>query len=266
MPETALAITATLKRPFSLALQSTGRLLLLTAFAATLPLLSFAQSAPVAAAKLPEDPDKSTYLKVCTGCHPPEAVLGRLDTPKNWARKVDSMVNRGAEATEDEVTRINGYLNRNFAFVPAQVPLPDGPGKEPLQKLCSSCHAAEIVITRDGQAGTRAQWDRTIDRMLQRGAKGSSEQLELIAGYLAANFGYIPVPSYLPNGPGKQTVERVCGPCHGVSLLMDRRLTFAAWNRTVNNMVGRGAMATPAEADEIADYLARYLGPKPENK
>jgi hypothetical protein len=41
-----------------------------------------------------------------------------MDTPKNWARKVDSMINRGAVATDAEVNQVNAYLNRNFALSP----------------------------------------------------------------------------------------------------------------------------------------------------
>lgn len=228
-----------------------------------LPVLSFSQNL---APGLPDGPEKKTFLKVCSGCHPAEAVLGRMDTPKNWARKVDSMINRGAVATPEEIDQINAYLNKNFAFVPSQVHLPDGPGKQALQKVCGSCHPAEIVVNRDSHAGTREHWSDTIDRMLVRGAKGTNEEFEQITAYLVANFGFIPVPSYLPNGPGKATVERVCGPCHGVNLLIGRREAPAIWSRTVDSMIGRGAIATPAEAQEISDYLSRYLGPKTEPK
>ncbi|HEY6347737.1 MAG TPA: hypothetical protein VIY49_40105 [Bryobacteraceae bacterium] len=72
-----------------------------------------------AEAGLPDGPEKKTFVKVCSGCHPPEVVLGRMDTPKNWARKVDSMINRGAVATDAEVNQVNAYLDRNFAFVAA---------------------------------------------------------------------------------------------------------------------------------------------------
>lgn len=238
------------------------KLLALAAAAAGLPALSLAQ----APAGLPGGPEKATFLKVCNGCHPAEAVLGRMDTPKNWARKVDSMINRGAVATPEEITQINAYLNKNFAFVPSQVQLPDGPGRAALQKVCGSCHPAEIVVNRDSHAGTREHWSDTIDRMLARGAKGTNEEFEQITDYLVANFGFIPVPSYLPGGPGKKTVERVCGPCHGVNLLLDQHSSAAVWERTVNGMVGRGAIATPAEVEEISGYLARYLGPKAETK
>ena len=75
-----------------------ARLLALIAATAGLGSASFAQ----APAGLPDGPGRNTLVKVCSGCHPPEVVLGRMDTPKNWARKVDGIIDRGAEATDAE--------------------------------------------------------------------------------------------------------------------------------------------------------------------
>jgi hypothetical protein len=149
---------------------------------------------------LPDGSGKATVLKRCSKFHPPELLLDRLDTPKNWTRKVDSMINRGAELTPDEVAEVTAYLNTNFALTPERVRLPDGQGKAELKRVCGSCHPAEVVANRDSQAGLRNQWLDTIDRMLGHGAKGTPEELELITDYLVANFAYIPVRTYLPNG------------------------------------------------------------------
>jgi cytochrome c553 len=210
---------------------------------------------------LPEGPQKTLVANRCKGCHPAEVLLGRLDTPKNWARKVESMINRGAELSDDDVAQINAYLNEHFALVPENVTLPDGPGKEALQKACSTCHPAEVVANRGRHTGLRWQWSNTVDQMMVRGAHANAAEQELIVDYLTKNFGYIPVRSYLPEGPGKQTTERVCGPCHGVLMLLDRRRAGGAWSGTVTNMIRRGAEATPDEANDIARYLGTYLTP-----
>ena len=213
---------------------------LLPMLALALPLAAIA---PMAAQRLPDAPEKNTFLKVCSGCHPPEAVAGRMDTPKNWARKVESMMNRGAEATPEEITLINAYLNRDFLVLHRpKVLLAEDPGKQALQKRS----AARAIPRRSWSRAIATpacafKWSETIDRMLARGAQGlearNSNRSPII---LAANFGYIPVPSYLPKGPGKEIVERVCGPCHGVSLLIEHHASRAEWERTVNNMIGRG--------------------------
>jgi competence protein ComEA len=63
--------------------------------------------------------------------------------------------------------------------------LPDGPGKDTLVKVCSTCHEANRVaafrLTRDG-------WAATVDDMKWRGAKGSDEEFAAIVEYLATNF------------------------------------------------------------------------------
>ena len=211
---------------------------------------------------LPESPEKSIVVARCSSCHPSEVLLGRLDTPKNWARKVESMENRGAELSAGDIVQINNYLNKHFALLPENVTLPDGPGKDALKKVCGTCHPAELVANRGRHTGLRWQWQETVNQMMIRGAHGSVEEQDAIVDYLSKNFGYIPVRSYLPDGPGKETTERVCGPCHGVLMLKDRRRNGAAWSRTVQNMIGRGASATDAEAREVSGYLGMFLAPE----
>jgi cytochrome c5 len=63
--------------------------------------------------------------------------------------------------------------------------LPDGPGKETLERVCSACHGAEIVV---GRGLTRDGWTQVVADMVQRGAQGSEEDFTQIVEYLAANF------------------------------------------------------------------------------
>jgi competence protein ComEA len=63
--------------------------------------------------------------------------------------------------------------------------LPDGPGKEPTQRVCSGCHGAEIVI---GRGLTRDGWTEVVTEMIQRGAQGSEDDFAQIVDYLATNF------------------------------------------------------------------------------
>jgi mono/diheme cytochrome c family protein len=210
--------------------------------------------------KLPDAPEKAVFIKTCSGCHSPEAVLGRLDTPKNWKRTVDHMIARGAKGTPEDFDQVIRYLDANFTWTAGQVKFPDGPGKAAFLAACSGCHAPDVVVGRDGREGTHSQWMGTIDRMIARGAKGTDEQFDQIADYLTTNFGYIPVPSNLPDGPGKELVERACGPCHGVSLFNGRHESRDAWNRTIDNMIRRGAKVTPEEFDQLSDYFVQNFG------
>jgi competence protein ComEA len=63
--------------------------------------------------------------------------------------------------------------------------LPPGPGREEMQKVCSSCHELERSVSlrqdRDG-------WKTTINKMIGLGAQGSEQEFSATLDYLAANY------------------------------------------------------------------------------
>ena len=67
----------------------------------------------------------------------------------------------------------------------AQDTLPDGPGKDQVLRVCSTCHeaakATSVKLTREG-------WVETIDRMKAFGAAGSDEEFAAVLEYLATHF------------------------------------------------------------------------------
>lgn len=66
----------------------------------------------------------------------------------------------------------------------------------------------------------------------------------------------------LPDGPGKDVTQRVCGAtCHGPDTIVGAGRTRAQWTAVVNAMVARGAKGSDAELMQIADYLSSRLGP-----
>lgn len=68
----------------------------------------------------------------------------------------------------------------------------------------------------------------------------------------------------LPDGPGKDTVVRVCGTCHEANRAAAVRLTREGWEQTVSDMRWRGAKGTDDEFAQILDYLAaNFLGEAP---
>ena len=60
----------------------------------------------------------------------------------------------------------------------------------------------------------------------------------------------------LPDGPGKETTQKVCGSCHGAELVLGRQESRNAWGSIVNDMIQRGATGTEDEFYEVVDYLA----------
>jgi len=55
-------------------------------------------------------------------------------------------------------------------------------------------------------------------------------------------------------------VNRVCASCHAVEVVTNSKLDRQSWKETVDNMVARGAIATPQEMSVIVDYLAKNFG------
>src|SRR5437016_14265525 len=48
-----------------------------------------------------------------------------------------------------------------------QINLPEGPGKEILQKACTECHSLQMVV---GTGYDRQEWQLTLERMITAGA------------------------------------------------------------------------------------------------
>jgi cytochrome c oxidase cbb3-type subunit 3 len=65
----------------------------------------------------------------------------------------------------------------------------------------------------------------------------------------------------LPNAPGRDTVQRICGGCHSPDMVRGRGRTREQWSEVVSSMIGRGAKGTPEEFSQVIDYLANNLGP-----
>ena len=63
--------------------------------------------------------------------------------------------------------------------------LPEAPGKAATVRLCGSCHAAEIVMSR---RESRDGWSGVVEDMIQRGAKGSDDEFGEVVDYLVAQF------------------------------------------------------------------------------
>jgi competence protein ComEA len=68
----------------------------------------------------------------------------------------------------------------------------------------------------------------------------------------------------LPEGKGKDLVVRMCVDCHGLTVVTQTRAVRKAWARTVEEMVGRGAIGTDSEIEQVVNYLAAHFG-KPVN-
>ena len=62
---------------------------------------------------------------------------------------------------------------------------PDGPGKEILEKKCSTCHAPEQVTTFGRSA---EEWHEVVINMIDLGAEVNEEEAKVLVEYLAKNW------------------------------------------------------------------------------
>jgi cytochrome c5 len=127
---------------------------------------------------------------------------------------------------------------------------------------CTQCHALTPIVTgRDGANG----WRQHVRNMVLRGAQLNATEIETVVQYLAVNFGPgagLPEPAKiaLPDGAGKDLVEARCTACHDLQRVAGVKRLKRDWPMVVDNMVMRGATATPEEAHTIAAYLVANFG------
>lgn len=87
----------------------------------------------------------------------------------------------------------------------------------------------------------------------------------MMALTLMAGAGVLVAPAQdLPPGKGKETLEKVCGTCHGVEAVTGIRNSKEGWTGVVDDMVSRGASGSDAEFDEVLEYLVANF-PRPVN-
>jgi quinoprotein glucose dehydrogenase len=65
-------------------------------------------------------------------------------------------------------------------------PLPDGPGKDVVVRMCTQCHGAAIFT---GLRLSREDWKDEVNMMIARGAKGTSADVRTVVNYLVAHYG-----------------------------------------------------------------------------
>jgi len=71
--------------------------------------------------------------------------------------------------------------------------------------------------------------------------------------------------SDLPEGPLHAKAITACTECHEARILLQQRLSKAAWTKEVDKMIKWGALVEPPDHDALIDYLSTNFGvDKPE--
>ena len=64
-----------------------------------------------------------------------------------------------------------------------------------------------------------------------------------------------------PDGEGKEIVLAACVQCHGLGDIISHRMDAKAWQKSVLDMVARGAQLLPGESETLVAYLSANFGP-----
>jgi competence protein ComEA len=70
----------------------------------------------------------------------------------------------------------------------------------------------------------------------------------------------------LPDEPGKEVVQRVCGACHAPEMVIGKGNTRDGWTQVVGEMISRGAQGSDEDFSTIVDYLTANFPPKDDVK
>jgi hypothetical protein len=65
----------------------------------------------------------------------------------------------------------------------------------------------------------------------------------------------------LPAGPMQEKASAACTSCHEARIIVQQRLSKAAWTKEVDKMTKWGAEVDPKDRDALIDYLSANFGP-----
>ena len=69
------------------------------------------------------------------------------------------------------------------------------------------------------------------------------------------------VTADLPSGTMQAKATATCLECHEARIILQQRLSKAAWTKEVEKMTKWGATVDPADRDALIDYLSENFGP-----
>jgi len=135
-------------------------------------------------------PGRDLVLTACVQCHDLRWVESQHKSEAAWRRTVNEMVWRGAPLMPGDVDVITRYLSQPRAAevggASAATTLPPGPGRDLVVATCVQCHD---LATTTSQRKTLREWHESVERMAHLGAKLNGRDIEIVAQYLAKEFG-----------------------------------------------------------------------------
>ena len=85
---------------------------------------------------------------------------------------------------------------------------------------------------------------------------------QVVAGPLAlSQKPAVPLAESLPAGPMQAKATTSCMECHGARIIVQQRLSKAAWTKEVDKMIKWGAVVDASDHDALIDYLSANFNP-----
>jgi hypothetical protein len=78
----------------------------------------------------------------------------------------------------------------------------------------------------------------------------------LLILFVAVSYAQTPSLSELPEGPMQAKAVTACTECHEARIIVQQRLSKAAWTKEVDKMTKWGAVVEPQDRDALIDYLS----------
>jgi len=156
-----------------------------------LQLTLLAVGAHAALQSLPEGEGKKVIESQCGSCHNLERVTQLNQDREKWDATIRRMVTLGATIRETDIALAADYLTAHFGPRTEKAPTDEVERtvKKHIEGICSTCHTASLI--RETQA-TKEEWLDIVKKMNSKGAGLSDADVELLADYLAKNYGKKP--------------------------------------------------------------------------
>jgi cytochrome c5 len=126
------------------------------------------------------------------------------------------------------------------------------PGERIMNASCqTSCHTVRNIQT---QAMNADGWSKTVNTMVEKGAKISKDDIPVLVKYLAEHYGPI------PDGRGKEIVLNICTMCHDLNRIKLGRRSSEEWEETLISMLNEGAPLSDENFAIVHQYLSKNCG------
>jgi competence protein ComEA len=110
-----------------------------------------------ASSEMPDGTGKDTVMKVCSECHTMDTIRKRRLNRDEWSAKIQDMVQRGAQGSDEEFSAVLDYLTHNFG-PDSKIWVNTAPFVELKAILVLTNEEAQAIVDYRAQNGNFSQW------------------------------------------------------------------------------------------------------------